>query len=162
MWKKIKNYNYLVNEDGIIKNSKTNRILKQSNKSGYKIVCLSINNKSKTHYVHRLVAKTFIPNTNDKLQVNHIDGNKSNNKLENLEWCTPLENMIHAKKIGLKNDVGENNPNSKLTKKDVKHIKMLNKFYTQRELGKIFGVCQTQISKIIKNKRWNVISIGEA
>lgn len=67
-------------------------ILKQSNKDGYLIVNLKHNKK---HRVHRLVAIAFIPNTENKPEVNHIDGNKKNNHIDNLEWCTRLENELH-------------------------------------------------------------------
>lgn len=78
------------------------KILKQAkNKKGYPIVYLSKNAKQKTITVHRLVALAFIPNSFKKPQVNHIDGNKENNYVENLEWCTNQENQEHAVKHGL-------------------------------------------------------------
>lgn len=84
-------------------NWKTKGILKPKfNKSnGYYSYNLSVNEKNYTKYVHRLVAQTFIPNPNLLPQVNHIDGNKSNNCLNNLEWVTEKQNMQHAFKNGL-------------------------------------------------------------
>ncbi len=101
-WKIIKNYsNYMVSNLGRIKSirlSKFDFLLKQSNKDGYKVVKL----KRKTFRVHRLVALTFLPNPKNKPSVNHINGNKKNNTLSNLEWCSYSENMFHAYKIGVK------------------------------------------------------------
>lgn len=68
---------------------------------GYSIVFLSKNGETKHFFMHRLVAEKFIPNTENKPQVNHIDGNKTNNCVENLEWVTGSENMYHSYKIGL-------------------------------------------------------------
>lgn len=94
--------NYSVNEEGIVKNITTNKILKQHNtKDFYKSVTIYVNGKAKLCRVHRLVAQAFIPNPDCKPYVNHIDGCRFNNKIENLEWCTPSENTRHAIDTGL-------------------------------------------------------------
>ena len=67
------------------------------------MVSLCINGKCKRYLVHRIVAIAFLPNPLNKAYVNHIDGNKQNSNLENLEWSTPTENSIHAHKHGLAN-----------------------------------------------------------
>lgn len=69
--------------------------------TGYDFVCLRKNNRDKNFSVHRLVAQAFIPNPRNLSDVNHIDGNKRNNSVENLEWCTRSENLKHALDIGL-------------------------------------------------------------
>lgn len=81
-------------KEKILSISKSNR--------GYLQVCLTKNGKYKTFLVHRLVAQTFIPNPLNKLTVNHIDGNKENNCVNNLEWATSSENIKHAFTIGIK------------------------------------------------------------
>ena len=76
------------------------RAAKQTNKqNGYKAVSVRIDGKSHSLVAHRFVAKTYIPNPEDKPQVNHIDGNKGNNRVENLEWVTAQENAIHAYEV---------------------------------------------------------------
>ena len=70
--------------------------------NGYLNVKLRIDNKSKNVKVHRILAMLFIPNVDNKEQVNHIDGNKYNNNINNLEWCSRSYNMKHAYKLGLK------------------------------------------------------------
>lgn len=72
-------------------------------KYGYYTVKLSVKRKVYYRTVHRLVAETFIPNPNELPQVNHIDGNKTNNSVDNLEWVTPRQNVTHAHLIGLHN-----------------------------------------------------------
>ena len=69
--------------------------------TGYKIVWMNIKGKQKHYYLHRLIAEAFIPNPDNKPQVNHIDGNKTNNNVENLEWVTSKENVHHAIRTGL-------------------------------------------------------------
>lgn len=84
------------------KQNKKGRLLaKLSNHKGYLVAKLSKENHSKRISIHRLVAKTFIPNPENKPQVNHIDGDKTNNRVDNLEWVTGAENIQHAYKTGL-------------------------------------------------------------
>lgn len=105
MWKKIIidniETNYSVSENGIVRNDNTNKILSQRIQQGYCHVSLTINGKAKSCRVHRLVAQAFISNPENKPYVNHIDGIRSNNNVENLEWCTPKENTQHAVRTGL-------------------------------------------------------------
>lgn len=116
MWKPIENYNslYEVNEKGEVRSlyhwnghkyekRKKPYILKQSNTTtGYKKVELVKDGKRKSLKVHRLVAIAFIPNPMNKPYINHIDGNPINNCVENLEWCTQHENVVHAYETGLR------------------------------------------------------------
>ena len=89
---------------------------RQTTTSNYLYVNFTVKDVTKQHSVHRLVAKAFIPNPENKPFINHIDGNKYNNSVDNLEWCTQKENIQHAFKTGLAvARVGENQPMSKLT-----------------------------------------------
>ena len=93
---------YTISKDGTVTNLKTNHELSSwVGANGYKYVDLRNGNKTKKRTIHRLLAKVFIPNPENKPQVNHIDGNKLNNAVENLEWCTAQENGLHAYTTGL-------------------------------------------------------------
>lgn len=169
VWKPIKGYedSYEVSTCGKVRSIdriidmgvKGNRfqkgvILKPStNRCGYMYVCI----KGKSKKIHRLVAENFLDNPLNKREVNHIDGNKSNNNVCNLEWCTRSENVKHSFNIGLrKSNAGNNNPNKKLSVNNVLEIRELyrNKEKTQVELSKMFGVGQNTISEIVRYESW--------
>ena len=105
MWKKFiyegQETDYSVSTEGEVRKDTTNYILSQSSQQDYKFVELFINGKQKRMRVHRMVALTFIDNPDNKPYVNHINGNRSDNNVENLEWVTPSENTQHAVNTGL-------------------------------------------------------------
>lgn len=124
----------------------------------YQIINLSkLDGSKRTFRVHRLVMMAFNPVENmNELEVNHIDGNKKNNKIENLEWCTASENQIHAFKTGLnKPRKGEESNFSKLTEDDVKKIfELREKGLLQKEIAEIIGCTKSNISCILRKKSW--------
>lgn len=94
--------NYLVYQDGRVYSINRNIYLKPcKDNKGYLRIGLSNNGASKTYKLHRLIAEMFIPKIEGKTQVNHINGIKDDNRVENLEWCTRSENSIHAVKTAL-------------------------------------------------------------
>ena len=176
IWKDIQGYEglYQVSNYGRVKSLErkvkskggfrkvSERILKPMVTSyGYRAVSF-YNPNNKKYKIHRLVVQAFLNNPNNYEQVNHIDGDKTNNHVDNLEWCSHEMNMQHAHKTGLKNMkhlTGHNHPNSKLTDKDVKEIreKYIPKIYTLKKLAEEYGVDYSVIHKIIKRKNWKHI-----
>lgn len=101
IWKPIKGFSdYEISNLGRVKSLKRGkeRLLSLRDIGGYKSVCLSVNNVPKNFYVHRLVAESFLRNPKKLLEVNHIDEDKSNNRVENLEWCSRAYNNNHGKR----------------------------------------------------------------
>ena len=102
-WKKINDYqNYEVSNFGEVRNTKTGKVIISNYMKGYKQIKLYKQGKFKHHLVHRLVAEAFLSNPESKTCVNHIDGKKDNNILENLEWATTKENSHHYIKLNYK------------------------------------------------------------
>ena len=112
-------------------------------------------NKSNTVY---LIAIAFINNPTNHPEINHIDGNKTNNKIENLEWCTRSYNCLHSYKLNLVKIIkGENHKNSKLNEIQVKIIRSLKDDLTQKEIAKYFNISQTNIKDILNRRTWKHI-----
>ena len=144
------------NKKGGSKNGKWLRVFIQHR--GYYNYYLQHKNKRRIILAHKLVANAYIPNPLNRKEINHINGNKLDNRVENLEWSTRSENMKHAYKLGLLHKFGkhENHPMAKLNKKQVLQIRESYKSgeYTQRQLAKQFKVNQRLIWSIIHNEIW--------
>lgn len=124
--------------------------------SGYLAVKLWNGHAYQTIMVHRIIASLFVPNPEGKPTVNHKDGNKLNNAANNLEWMTTKENKAHAYRAGLFDNRGERNGGAKLTAESVREIRRLYALggHTQESLGLTFGVTQTVIGDIVRNRSW--------
>ncbi len=156
MWKVIPSFeNYLINKDGIIKNSKGKILSFFINKDGYKINTLYSNKKRKKRSNHSLVLEAFVGIRPKKMTINHIDGNKLNNNIKNLEYVSMGDNHRHAYSISLKNATGEKNGYSKLTEKDIVQIKKLIGKLTQKEIANKFKIDQSTVSCIKTGKLWS-------
>ena len=126
---------------------------------GYYVVNLTKNGKQQTQYVHILVAQAFIPNPENKSYVNHIDGDKLNNCLENLEWTTPTENSRHAWRNGLiKSRTGTKNLHSKLTPEQVRYIRVSYKPHDENfsmvALARKFNVSKSTIYLVLARRTY--------
>lgn len=131
---------------------------------GYPRVHLSKNGVRKQESVHRLVALHFIPNPENKKEVNHKNGIKTDNRIENLEWVTHSENAIHAFSTGLnfiQNTKGSKNGQAKLNEDKVKEIILLLPHKRNKDIAAHFGVVETVISHIRSNKSWRHVSREE-
>lgn len=152
------NNNYSINKKGDIYSYYTNKILEQrNNKKGYPTVYLTINGKGISKVVHRLVAQTFIPNPNNLPQVNHINGNKENNSVENLEWCTNEYNMRHSWELGLRKPLkGNEIGTSKLLEHEV--IDIYESEENSYKLSEKYNVSTSLINLIRSDKVWSHVT----
>ena len=141
--------NYEVSNLGKVRNIKSGKVLKPHlNHKGYLKHHLSKNNKLKELFLHRIIATAFIDNPEGKPCVNHIDENKLNNDLSNLEWCTVRENLIHGTRT---KRVAE-----KLSKKVIQldlNDNILNVFKSMRQAERETGIDATSISACCNGKR---------
>lgn len=164
---------YLPRADGGVYKVASKQLKTPINRDGYPTVRLYKNRKATSLKVHRLVAITFIPNHQNKKVINHIDGDKTNNKIDNLEWVTHKENTLHAYKTGLKKPPnpnangeiqGEKNSGSKLTNEKVRFIRKNARVcggnFTNKQLANMFNVGETVVSNIIHRKKWKHVSEG--
>ncbi len=131
------------------------KILKPSkDAAGYLKIDLCKNGKRKNYLIHRLVAETFIPNPENKLQVNHKDGNKSNNFVDNLEWATPKENIIHAVVNGLNiPKKGWKHHSSKAVLQYDMNNNFIKRWGSIIDANKALNISETSISYCCNNKQ---------
>ncbi len=188
IWKDIEGHEgfYQVSNEGNLRSldrvvkgkSESNKTLKgRSLKStitvyGYKVVVFCKNGKKENFRIHRLVAQSFLSNAEKKPLINHIDGDKTNNIVSNLEWCTHSENMKHAFATRLKEPSnpnkngltqGSKHHNSKLVEKEVMFIrknarKNGGKFYNA-ELAREFNVSKVSVGLIVDGKTWKHVQM---
>lgn len=146
--------NYTINEMGEIFNTRTTKKLKPYLSDwGYFKVSVSDYPLKKTYLVHRLIALSFIPNPDNKPEINHIDGNKQNNSIENLEWVTTTENIRHALMFGLM-PTGDKHPKVKVTDNEILIIKQMRKDnITYKKISEKFGISVTHACRVAKGKR---------
>lgn len=153
-FKQFRKTHLFVNRNGDIYSQKTNKILSPTpDKDGY----LRVNFDKTSTGVHRIVMEVFNPVPNmENLEVNHINQIKTDNRLENLEWCTHEENMKKIFGESKKNlsFAGEKNCKAKLSWEDVHWIRSNKNKMTQKDMVKKFNVSKSTISAIINNKTW--------
>lgn len=161
MQKQINHFpNYQITDSGEV--LKTNGEIKASSidKKGYHHITLSNKGNKTTFLLHKLVALHFIPNINNLPQINHIDGNKSNNCKDNLEWVNGSTNIIHSFNNGLSDYKGEKNGRAKLTNNQIKEIKkLINNKIKLKDIALQFNVHPNTISEIKRNKKWKHINL---
>lgn len=162
IWKEIEVPGYYISNLGRIRGRSGKIIHSHKTTSGYNAISIrpaGRKNPSRYLKIARLIAKAFIPNPNNYPIVNHIDGNKQNDAISNLEWCTQSYNIKHAYRTGLAHaKCGVDNDSAKLSEEDVKYIRTnyipRDKEFGTRALGRKFNVSHHVIMYILNNKTY--------
>jgi hypothetical protein len=173
IWKDIDGYEYMYQVSNLGNIRSLDRYLETSNgkcvfkrgqlikkcnhTGGYHLVMLHNNGITKNKFVHRLVAESFLDNKSGKRCVNHLNGNKKDNRVSNLEWVSHKENSIHAFKNDL-NVSGSRHPNSVLVEDDVKKIRiMLDMSLSESKIASYFNVNRVTINRIRNKTSWKKV-----
>ncbi len=122
------------------------------------VIGVTIKGRKTTVGVHRLVAMEYCDGYSDGMQVNHKNGIKNDNRAENLEWVTPIQNMKHAFSTGLANSSGERNAMAKLNRESVARIRaMVKSGHSSSNIASMFGVCYATINYIKAGRTWKEV-----
>ena len=150
--------NYYITTDGTLYSTMKGKLIQlkpSMHRKGYPKIILRRNGKRISNFVHRLVARTFIINYCEELQVNHINGVKTDNRVEKLEMCTGIQNISHSIRLGLSPKItGVDNHSTKLSPKDVLEIRDNVKNLTQKQLAILYKVSRSNIYMIKSYKTW--------
>jgi len=150
---RVKNLGRLViDKNGKRKNLKE-KIVNQTNSRGYKVFGMRLNSIKKNFSSHREIAKAFLPNPDNLSEVNHIDGNKSNNHVSNLEWCTRQQNVDHANANNLVNYSKKLDEFKILTIFTFKKSGLIN-----RRISEKMNLSETTIHEVLNGKTWRKFS----
>lgn len=147
--------NYYVTPTGDIYSAKSGKTIRQrTNRQGYLLANLSINGKCKTFSVHRLVAMAYLSNPCNYPEINHKNGVKTDNRVENLEWISHRNNVLHAIQTGLtKTAKGKSTLNGRFTEDEIRRIRLLkHQGFTIRSLARLFNVTHGAINQIVHYK----------
>jgi hypothetical protein len=157
IWKDIEGHpGYRVSSFGRVWSDKAGRVLKATvYKRGYPGVTLN----GKNRYVHQLVAQAFFSNPDNKKTVNHKDGDKTNNHVDNLEWATYTENCLHAVRVlGAKGAHGATHPRAKLNDDQVREIRALQGLVPYHEVMRRFNVSRGTVYGIWTRSKWKHVA----
>lgn len=159
MWKTFPNLTrFEVSDKGEVRNRETGKLLKQfTNKKGYKVIATKIGGrkgKNVCYRVHRMVAETYLDNQENFPVVNHLDGDKTNNSVDNLEWCSHSRNLKHSYDTKLREPTCQKDVQT-LTEDQVQRLlsefKLGCKRYGARAFGREFGLDKSSILKLVRN-----------
>ena len=167
IWKTVPGYSrYKASTDGEIytpswKGGRSGKIISPAKDAGGYMRTMLVNDEGRTATikVHRIIATTFLENPEAKETVNHINGIKHDNRVENLEWATRSENVKHSFRTGLQSNKGSKGPTSILTESQVLQIREMFKpgVCGRKYLGEMFKVSPATIKDVILRKTWNHI-----
>ncbi len=164
-WKSVPGWPYEISNTGRVRREENKCLLKSNpHTGGYLQVVFHNKGQIKNGVIHRLVLEAFVGPRPEGYEANHKDGNKLNNCVENLEWVSHSENMLHAFSLGLKQPmIGSQHGRAKLDEEAVLKIRKLrrDRKHTQVELSRLFGVSTANISLIVNRKIWCHVGLSE-
>jgi len=150
--------NYFITVDGKVFNQNDMRMKTHTDRDGYELLSLKIGNRYRTTRVHRMIGLMFLIKEDGKDFINHIDGNKSNNHIDNLEWCDVKHNNRHALRTGLR--VGQNGGMNKLTDEQVVEVfNLRNSGLKHSYIADYFGVSRTAITLVLSRASYRHVIV---